>query len=119
MADGVAAADLYPLDLDRALGQLDLIYGSIGDHWWVDGAEPVAWLGTERVDLSSAWHYRLIAGQRDGLAVDLVWDDGLLVVDHWVIPAGAASADVAADFLRYAGGIGAHRPSEPATPASP
>ena len=60
------------------------------------------WLGNDRAQFVSAWHHRVIAGQQDGLAVDLVWDEGLLLADHWVVPIQAAAPDVAMDFLRFA-----------------
>ena len=102
LADGVEPAALYPLDGPRAIESLRRISGKIVERWWDSGAQPVTWLRTERVDLTSSWHHRVIAGQWDGVAVDLVWNQGLVVADHWVVPTGAQAADVAADFLRYA-----------------
>lgn len=102
LADGVSADALYPLDLDRAIASLRTIVGAIADRWWETGEQPVAWLGTNRADLASAWHYRVVAGQWDGYDVDLSWRQGLLVVDRWAIPIGARALDVAADLLRYA-----------------
>ncbi len=102
LADGVPPERLYPLDGERAIERLKAVSGKIVDRWWDSGAQPVAWLGTERADLVSSWHYRVIAGQQDGLAVDLVWNQGLVVTDRWVVPTGATAGDVATDFLRYA-----------------
>ena len=102
LADGVPPAELYPLDIPRAIERLKAISGAIGDHWWESGREPVTWLSQNRVQFSSAWHHRVVAGQRDARPIDLVWNQGLLLVDQWVIPAGAAGADIALDFLRYA-----------------
>ncbi len=103
MSDGVAPDQLYPLDGPRAIERLKAISGKIVDLWWDSGAQPVSWLGTERADLASAWHYRVFAGQQDGLAVDLVWNQGLLVADRWVVPVDAAEPAVANDLIRYAG----------------
>ena len=102
LADGVDPAQLYPLDGPRAIESLRRISGRIVERWWDSGAQPVSWLQTGRADFASSWHYRVIAGQREGIAVDLVWDQGLLVADHWVVPVGAESPDVAMDFLRFA-----------------
>lgn len=101
LADGVAPAALYPLDVARALAALDRVAASIGDRWWTQGIEPVGWLGTDRAELASAWHHRVIAGQWDGLAVDLAWDGGVVVVDQWAVPRGAAEPEIAVDLLRY------------------
>ncbi len=102
LADGVAPDRLYPLDGARAIERLKAISGRIVERWWDSGLEPVSWLGSERADLASSWHYRVIAGQRDGLAVDLVWNQGLVVADRWVVPVGAGEPEVAVDFVRYA-----------------
>ncbi|MDQ3044582.1 MAG: extracellular solute-binding protein, partial [Chloroflexota bacterium] len=102
LADGVAPADLYPLDIPRAIERLAAISGAIGDRWWENGREPVTWLSQDRIQFSSAWHYRVVAGQRDARPIDFVWDQGLLLADQWVIPNGAVGSDIAADFLRYA-----------------
>ncbi|MDP9358801.1 MAG: extracellular solute-binding protein [Chloroflexota bacterium] len=101
MADGVAPDQLYPLDSERAIESLKRISGRIVNRWWESGVQPVTWLSRGQADFGSAWHYRVLAGQADGEPVGLVWDQGLLVADHWVVPAGAA-VDLATDFLRFA-----------------
>lgn len=102
LADGVAPADLYPLDGARAIESLKAISGRIVDRWWDSGREPVLWLGNARADLASSWHYRVIAGQRDGLGVELEWSQGLVVADRWVVPVTAEAPEIAVDFVRYA-----------------
>jgi putative spermidine/putrescine transport system substrate-binding protein len=102
LADGVAPADLYPLDGERAIASLRTISGRIIDRWWETGAQAVGWLSRNRADYGSAWSYRVAAAQADGLPVELVWEHGLLLADHWIVPAGSANAEVAMDFLRFA-----------------
>ena len=102
LADGVKPENLYPLDGARAVESLKRISGKIVDLWWDSGLEPVAWLSQERADFAAAWHYRVIAGQMDGRAIDLQWNQGLLVADAWVIAKGSPTRDVAVDFLAYA-----------------
>jgi len=101
MADGVTADQLYPLDGARAIESLKRISGRIVNRWWENGVQPVTWLSRGDADFGTAWHYRVLAGQADGEPVGIVWDQGLLVADHWVVPAGAA-VDLATDFLRFA-----------------
>lgn len=101
LGDGVEPADLYPLDVPRALAALDRIAPLIDDRWWSRGIEPVGWLGNGRADLATAWHHRVVSAQWDGLAVDLVWAGGILVVDQWSIPKGARESDLAIDLLRF------------------
>jgi putative spermidine/putrescine transport system substrate-binding protein len=102
LADGVEAEKLYPLDGARAVESLKRISGKIVDLWWDSGLEPIAWLSNERADFAAAWHYRVIAGQQDGRAIDLQWNQGLLVADTWTIAKGTPVRDVAIDFLNYA-----------------
>jgi putative spermidine/putrescine transport system substrate-binding protein len=102
LSDGVPREELYPLDGARAIERLKQISGRIVDRWWESGLQPVSWLSRGRADFGSAWHYRVLAGQNDGQPVDLTWSEGLLLSDHWLVPAGSPNADVAFDFLRYA-----------------
>lgn len=102
LADGVERDSLYPLDFDRAIASLRTISGRIIDRWWESGLQPVSWLNSSRAEFASAWHYRVVAGQTEGQPVELVWNQGLLVADHWIVPPAAENADVAADFITYA-----------------
>ena len=119
LADGVAPADLYPLDGARAIERLKEVSGKILDRWWDSGEQPVAWLGRKRVDYASAWHYRVQAGKLDGRAVEWVWEQGLLIADHWLIPRGAPGRDVALDFLRFASTAEAQAAMAAAMPLGP
>ncbi|HKG25719.1 MAG TPA: extracellular solute-binding protein, partial [Thermomicrobiales bacterium] len=102
LADGIEPDKLYPLDGVRAIESLRRISAKIVDLWWDSGLEPVAWLSNERADFAAAWHYRVIAGQQDGRAIGLTWNQGLLVADSWVVAKGSPARDVAVDFLDYA-----------------
>lgn len=102
LADGVERDALYPLDFDRAIASLRTISGRIIDRWWESGLQPVSWLNSSRAEFASAWHYRVVAAQTEGQPVELVWNQGLLVADHWIVPPGAENADIAADLVAYA-----------------
>lgn len=102
LADGVHPEALYPLDENRAIESLKRISGNIVERWWDSGSQPLTWLANERAAFTSAWHYRIIAGQHDGIAVGLTWNQGLLLTDRWVIPATTDEPSLAIDFLTYA-----------------
>lgn len=102
MAAGTEPDDLYPIDASRAIDGLRAISGKIVDRWWDSGLEPTRWLAAGRCQLTSAWHFRVFTAQQRGLPVDVVWNQGILHADHWVIPAGSPVKDVAVDFLKYA-----------------
>jgi spermidine/putrescine-binding protein len=57
LGDGVPPENLYPLDVDRALGKLDTIREQI--LWWETGAQLQQQLADGEVALSSAWNGRV------------------------------------------------------------
>jgi putative spermidine/putrescine transport system substrate-binding protein len=86
LADGVAVAELYPLDLDRAFASLE----KIKDHvavWWQAGAQPPQLLKDNEVQYAVAWSGR-VAGQ-DG--IDYTFADGQLDIAFFVVPKGASA----------------------------
>ena len=107
LADDVKPADLYPLNLERAISALRRISGSIVDRWWETGPQAIDWLSSGRAAFGSAMAHQVVQAQRSGRPLLPVWNQGLLVADYWVIPASTDNADVAADFLRFALTVGA------------
>ena len=57
LAEGVLPGDLYPLDLNRALGKLDTIMDQI--LWWEDAARSQRQIASGEVALISAWNGRV------------------------------------------------------------
>ena len=102
LADDVKPEELYPLDLERAIAGLRRISGSIVDRWWETGPQAIDWLSGGRAAFGSAMAHQVVKAQRSGRPIQPVWNQGLLVADYWVIPAGSENADIAADFLRFA-----------------
>lgn len=102
MAAGIPPDDLYPLDGSRAIDGLRSISGKIVYRWWDSGLEPTRWLAGGVCQMTSAWHFRVFTARQGGLPIDLVWNQGILMADHWMIPAGSPVKDVAIDFLKYA-----------------
>ncbi len=84
IADGVAPADLYPLDLDRAFASLDKIKDSVA-VWWQAGAQPPQLLKDNEVQYAVAWSGR-VAGQ-DG--IDYSFNEGQLDLAFFAVPKGA------------------------------
>jgi putative spermidine/putrescine transport system substrate-binding protein len=84
LADGVAAEDLYPLDLDRAFASLEKIKDSVA-VWWQAGAQPPQLLKDNEVQYAVAWSGR-VAGQ-EGIAYS--FNEGQLDIAFFVVPKGA------------------------------
>jgi putative spermidine/putrescine transport system substrate-binding protein len=101
LADGVGLDELYPIDVPRALASLERILPSIA-LWWEQGAQPAQMVTAGDLDMTSAWHSRILRLQNDETAVDIQWNGGALSGDAWVIPGGAPNLDVATDFINFA-----------------
>ncbi len=84
IADGVAPADLYPLDLDRAFASLEKIKDSVA-VWWQAGAQPPQLLKDNEVQYAVAWSGR-VAGQA---GIDYSFNQGQLDIAFFAVPKGA------------------------------
>jgi putative spermidine/putrescine transport system substrate-binding protein len=100
MADGVAPADLYPLDVDRAFAKLDQIKDQI-TVWWTGGAQTSQLLQSGEVDLISGWNARLQSAIDSGAPAEIVWSQGLYSIEGWGLPKGGPKADAARQFVAF------------------
>ncbi|WP_012070184.1 ABC transporter substrate-binding protein [Marinomonas polaris] len=99
LADGVSAANLYPLDLDRAFKKLDTIKKDI--VWWGGGAQSQQLIASGEVSMGQFWNGRIFSLQADGLPIGNSWKQNLVMSDFLVIPKGAKNKDAAMKFLAY------------------
>jgi putative spermidine/putrescine transport system substrate-binding protein len=99
LADGVAMADLYPLDTERAFAKLEQIREAT--LFYEDSKQPVELVRTDQVGLASAWNVRTILPDVASL-VGIQWHGGMLAADSWAILRGAENTDVAMSFLAFA-----------------
>ncbi|TJZ91348.1 ABC transporter substrate-binding protein [Paracoccus gahaiensis] len=102
LADGVAAGDLYPLDLDRAFAKLDMIKGDI--IWWEGGAQSQQLLASGEAPVGLFWNGRLAALEAEGMPVGISWDQNITAADALVVPKGAPNRDAAMAFIAAATG---------------
>lgn len=105
MADGVAPKDVYKVlatkaGVDRAFKKLDEIKPYI--QWWEAGAQPPQFLVAGDVVISTAFNGRIDAAQREGKALNVVWNGGIYDLDYWVIPKGTPNKDLAYQFIQHA-----------------
>jgi putative spermidine/putrescine transport system substrate-binding protein len=99
LADGVPREELYPLDVDRAFASLERIRHNVID-WYEDGKQPVELVATAQAGMASAWNVRAAQLQLTD-AIRILWYDGMLSADSWVVPRGAPNIDVAMDLINY------------------
>lgn len=100
MADGVAPADLYPLDVDRAFRKLDEIKDRV-DVWWTGGAQSTQLLESGEVDMIAGWNARFQAAIDNGAPARIVWNGGLYSIEGWGVPKGNPKADLAREFVAF------------------
>lgn len=100
MADGVAAADLYPLDVDRAFRKLDEIKPHIS-AWWTAGAQSAQLLQSAEVDFTQMFNGRAQALIDQDQPVKIVWDKGMYGMEGWSVPKGTSKADMAIEFVKF------------------
>lgn len=101
MADGVAAKDLYPLDVDRAFKKLDELKPHV-DIWWTGGAQTSQLLKTGEVDLMYTWNGRAQVAIDDGAPVEFVWNQAMWAFEGWSILKGGPNIDLCREFIEYA-----------------
>lgn len=101
LADGVAPASLYPLDVDRAFRALDRIKPSVS-VWWEAGEQPAQLLASGEVAMSSIWNGRAYNAAKAGKPVAFTWNGGLLSSDWWIVPRGSKNKALAEEFIRFA-----------------
>ncbi len=104
LADGVKRADVYkvlatPAGVDRAFNKLDQLKPYI--QWWGAGAQPLQWLVSGDVVMSSAYNGRIGAAQDEGHNFKIVWQDALYDLDNWAIVKGSTHKALAEQFIAF------------------
>jgi putative spermidine/putrescine transport system substrate-binding protein len=104
MASGVPTSSLYPLNVDRALQNLDKIKPNV-DVWWNSGAQATQLLTSGEVDMIATWASRPQQAIMEGAPVAIVWNQNLWGVDNWSILAGTPNADACREFIKFASDV--------------
>jgi len=100
MADGVAPADLYPLDLPRATAKLNTIKDDI--VFWGSGAESQELIGSGEVAMTMIWNGRAWSAKNiDNKPVEIQWNQQIVTADYLVVPKGSPNKDAAMKFIAY------------------
>lgn len=91
LADGVPADELYPLDTDRAFSKLDEIRPHV--RWWDSGAESVQLVAQGESAIGTSFASRVQNAAKDGVPLELVWNQGGIGNTYLVVPKGATNRD--------------------------
>ncbi|MDF3844129.1 ABC transporter substrate-binding protein [Pseudomonas citronellolis] len=103
MADGVPIAQVYQVlatkaGQDRAFRKLDELKPYI--QWWEAGAQPLQYMMSGDVVMSSAYSGR-VAAARSSTGLRIVWNEGLYDSDSWAIPKGSPNLEAAKAFAVF------------------
>lgn len=115
LADGVIPANLYPLDVDRALTKLEKLNSDLaakGDAlvWWDSYARPQELLANGTVVMTPGTNGRINqALEAGGVNFHYTWEQGIIDLDWWVIMKDSPSKSAAMKFLQYASSVEAQR----------
>jgi putative spermidine/putrescine transport system substrate-binding protein len=99
LADGVSAAELYPLDTERAFSSLEELREAT--LFYEDSKQPVELVRTGQVGLASAWSVRMALPDVVSLVLPQ-WNGGMISADSWVLPRGGPNTDIAMSFVNFA-----------------
>lgn len=105
LADGVPQGQLYtvlatPEGVDRAFKKLDELKANI--QWWEAGAQPMQWLVSGDVVMTSAYNGRVTAAQKEGHPFSIVWNGSLYDMDSWAIVKGSKNKALAEKYIAFA-----------------
>lgn len=101
MADGVAAAQVYPCDFDRAFKSLDKLAKHV-DVWWTTGAQIEQMLTSGEVDMMPTWVARAQSAIANGAPVSIVWNQNIWGCDNWTILKGTPNGAACREFIKFA-----------------
>lgn len=101
LADGVPADKLFPMDLDRAFAKLETIKPSMR-VWWTQGPQSGQLLRDGEVDLIGIWQTYPVRLIKEGIPVEMVWNQALLDKAYWVVSKGSPRRELAWKFIQSA-----------------
>jgi len=101
LAEGIAPADLYPLDLDRAFASLDRLRVQ-APAWWQRSARAGSALTFGEADLALAYGGELRAALADGAGIALAPLPAPVLPLTLNLPQRTPNSDVARDFATFA-----------------
>ncbi len=115
LADGVSEAQLYPLNVDRALAKLDQLIADLGAEgdelvWWSAYAEPAGLINNGTVVMTPGTNGRILqAIEAGGTDIAYTWSGGIIDLDWWVVMKDTPNKKAAMEFLKFASSVQAQR----------
>lgn len=102
-AAGVPKEQLYPATEEKVrlfFQKMEEIKPSV-TVWWTSGAQPLQLLATGEVSVAMAWSGRVVDAQKGGAPVGMVFSDGIVWGNVFVVPKGSPYKDLAMEAINY------------------
>ena len=99
IADGVALDQLYPLDLARAFRKLDEIKPHV--RWWTSGAQSIQLVADREADMGTTFSGRATTARKQGVPIEINWNQAGLASLYFVVPKGAKNKDNAMRLINF------------------
>jgi putative spermidine/putrescine transport system substrate-binding protein len=101
MADGVPAAQLYPLDIDRAFRKLEAVRPTVSLYYTASGDGPQS-LVDGRADYAATFNGRIYSVRQQGAKVNFEWNQSLIETHYWGVVKNAPNRENAMKFIAFA-----------------
>ncbi|MHA6688538.1 ABC transporter substrate-binding protein [Mesorhizobium sp. A556] len=103
IADGVPIDQIYevlstPEGVDRAFAQWDRIKDLL--QYWESGAQPVEWLASNNVALSTSYNGRIVMAKAEGKPLEFVWKNNVVNMDAWGMVKGSPYKEYLTEFIQ-------------------
>lgn len=99
LQEGVPAADLYPLDVDRAFDKLATVKSDL--VFFSDFGECISLIATGEVLMGQCYNGRAIDAIEAGEAVDFTWSQQVIYAEYLRVVKGAKNVDNAMALIGY------------------
>lgn len=100
LADGVAPANLYPLDVERAFKSLDRIKPNV-TKWFAETAQGISLIQTNEVDYTYTYINRVNAAKEAGISIDISLDQNIVGQSVAFVPKGSPRKEEAMRLLEF------------------
>ena len=100
LADGVPAAQLFPLDLDRAFKKMDAIKPNV-TVWWRSGDQSQQLFRSREVVMAMMFSGRSSRLQAEGIPLNIVWNGAPLDASVWAVTKDAPRPNAALALLDF------------------
>jgi mannopine transport system substrate-binding protein len=100
LADGVAPADLFPMDLDRAYAKMEEIRPHIA-VWWKTGNQVQQIMRDNEVVMTMSYSGRSLAVVKDGAPFGMAWDGALRDTGYFAVLKNSPNPEGALNFIDF------------------